>query len=216
MSEPAVRLPRVSKGKRPQFFNDPAIDQMMTFIIELSAEVSVLYDRVDTVERLLESKGTVSRADIENYRAPEAVEAERANRRDGYLKRVFRMHPPQPVKISASKPTATPAPKAKKQKPKAKTKPKSKPKQKPRSAAKPVRAVETLVQHVASTTYGDLPATAIKSAKIFIYDTFACALAGTTGPATSDVLNAAKLWGTGDEASVWGQDVRLPAPVPRW
>jgi len=136
MSEPAVRLPRVSKGKRPQFFNDPAIDQMMTFIIELSAEVSVLYDRVDTVERLLESKGTVSRADIENYRAPEAVEAERANRRDGYLKRVFRMHPPQPVKISASKPTAAPAPKtkpapkAKKQKPKAKTKPKSKPKAK--------------------------------------------------------------------------------------
>jgi len=75
-----------------------------------------------------------------------------------------------------------------------------------------VQAVETLVQHVASTTYGDLPATAIKSAKIFIYDTFACALAGTTGPATSDVLNAAKLWGRGEEASVWGQDVRLPAP----
>jgi hypothetical protein len=92
MSTPTVRLPRVAKGKRPQFFDDPAIDQMMTFIIELSAEVSVVYDRLDTVERLLDAKGTVSRADIEAYRANETVEAERMARRDGYLKRVFRMH----------------------------------------------------------------------------------------------------------------------------
>ena len=92
MPETQVRLPRVSKGKRPQFFDDPAIDQMMTFIIELSAEVSVVYDRLDTVERLLDTKGTISRADIEAYRAPDAVEAERMARRDAYLKRVFRMH----------------------------------------------------------------------------------------------------------------------------
>lgn len=129
MTEPAIRLPRVSKGKRPSFFNDPAIDQMMTFIIELSAEVSVLFDRVDTVERLLDAKGTVSRADIENYRAPDAVEAERAQRRDGYLKRVFRMHPPAPVKIAAAK--AAPKTTAAKAKPKAKpTKAKAKPKTK--------------------------------------------------------------------------------------
>jgi hypothetical protein len=92
MPETQIRLPRVAKGKRPQFFDDPAIDQMMTFILELSAEVSVLYDRLDTVERLLDAKGTVARADIENYRAPDAVETERMARRDAYLKRVFRMH----------------------------------------------------------------------------------------------------------------------------
>jgi len=122
MPETQVRLPRVAKGKRQQFFDDPAIDQMMTFIIELSAEVSVVYDRLDTVERLLETKGTVSRADIEAYRANEAVEAERMARRDAYLKRVFRMHqnsaPEKPAKA-----VAKPAPKAKaktKAKPKAK------------------------------------------------------------------------------------------------
>lgn len=107
MSTPAIRLPRVSKGKRPQFFDDPAIDQMMTFIIELAAEVSVLFDRVDTVERLLDSKGTVSRADIENYRGDDKVEAERAQRRDGYLKRVFRMHQNAvPMKAKPAKPKA--------------------------------------------------------------------------------------------------------------
>jgi hypothetical protein len=131
MSDAPVRLPRVSKGKRPQYFQDPAIDQMMTFIIELSAEVSVLYDRVDTVERLLDSKGTISRSDIEAYRAPAPIEAERAARRDAYLKRVFRLHAPQergPAPMAAA---SKPAPK--KTKPKAKAKPKSKPKAKPKA-----------------------------------------------------------------------------------
>jgi hypothetical protein len=112
MPETQIRLPRVAKGKRPQFFDDPAIDQMMTFIIELSAEVSVLYDRVDTVERLLDAKGTISRTDIENYRAPDAVETERMARRDGYLKRVFRMHQTSSV-AKVAKPKAKPAPKVK-------------------------------------------------------------------------------------------------------
>jgi hypothetical protein len=125
MPETQVRLPRVAKGKRPQFFNDPAIDQMMTFIIELSAEVSVVYDRLDTVERLLDSKGTVSRADIEAYRANDVVEAERMARRDAYLKRVFRMHqnsaPEKPAKGAMK---AAPKP-ATKQKTKTKTKAKN-------------------------------------------------------------------------------------------
>ncbi len=95
MSNPStapIKLPRVAKGKRPQFFDDPAIDQMMTFIIELATEVSVVYDRLDTVERLLETKGTITKADVEAYRPDDTIEAERMARRDAYLKRVFRMH----------------------------------------------------------------------------------------------------------------------------
>jgi hypothetical protein len=88
-----VKLPRETRGKRPHFFEDPALDQMMTFLIELTTEVSVMRERLDTVERLLESDGKVTRATLEAYRAPPEVEAERAGWRDAYLKRVFRMHP---------------------------------------------------------------------------------------------------------------------------
>ncbi|MDE0800251.1 MAG: hypothetical protein OSB02_05870 [Rhodospirillaceae bacterium] len=91
-AESKVTLPRDAKGKRSVFFDDPAIDQIMTFILELSAEVSVVYDRMDTVERLLDEKGTISRDDIEAYRPNEGVEAARNGRREAYLKRVFRMH----------------------------------------------------------------------------------------------------------------------------
>lgn len=89
----SVSLPRTTQGKRPQFFDDPAIDQMMTFMIELATEVSVVRERLDTIERLLETQGSVTRAAIEAFIPSATLEAERAGARDAYLKRVFRMHP---------------------------------------------------------------------------------------------------------------------------
>lgn len=93
-ASPGVTLPRDSKGKRPGFFDDPSLDQMMTFLLELMAETSALRDRVDTIERLIEEHGQVTRADIEGYRAPPAIEAERTEWRKGFIERVLRMHVP--------------------------------------------------------------------------------------------------------------------------
>ena len=89
-----VKLSRQTRGKRPSFFEDPAIDQMMTFFIELTTEVAVLRERLDTVERLLERDGKVTRAAIEAYQADAQVEVERTAWRDAYMKRVMRMHAP--------------------------------------------------------------------------------------------------------------------------
>jgi hypothetical protein len=90
-----IELPRVTKGKRPYFFDDPNIDQMMTFILELLTEVSVVRERMDTIERLLDSKTSISRADIEDYRPDADAEAERVAWRDAYIKRVLRLHVPE-------------------------------------------------------------------------------------------------------------------------
>lgn len=96
MTESAsVSLPRSAKGKRPHFFDDPSIDQVMTFLLELMAETSTLRDRVDTIERLLDERGQVTRADIEEYRAPPPVESERTAWRKGFVERVLRMHAPE-------------------------------------------------------------------------------------------------------------------------
>ena len=89
-----VKLPRVSKGKRPRFFDDPAIDQVMTFLLELMAETSSLRERIDTIERLLDEKGSVSRADIENYRPDATGEAERSAWNQAFIRRVMRFHDP--------------------------------------------------------------------------------------------------------------------------
>ena len=90
-----VKLPRSSKGKRSQFYDDPAIDQMMTFMLELMAEVSSLHERVDTVERLLDERGLVTRADIEAYKPSPEVESQRTAWTQGFTQRVLRMHDPR-------------------------------------------------------------------------------------------------------------------------
>ena len=92
MNESTVKFARHAKGKRPQFFDSPETDQMMTFIIELTTEVSVLSERLNTIERLLDARGTINRQDIEDYIPDADMEAERMRARQALIERVFRMH----------------------------------------------------------------------------------------------------------------------------
>lgn len=89
-----VRLPRHSKGSRPNFFEDPSTDQIMTFFLELMAEVTALRERIDTIEGLLEKQGSLSREEVENFFPTAADNARRAAWTDAFIKRVMRFHQP--------------------------------------------------------------------------------------------------------------------------
>lgn len=80
-----------AKGERPAFFNDPQIDKLLAIIMALAGEVCVLRERLDTIERLAEVKGLVSRQDIEAYTADETSAAEREQWRAEYLERILRV-----------------------------------------------------------------------------------------------------------------------------
>ncbi len=82
--------PTRAKGPLPQYFDDPAIDQLHSALLALAAELSVAYDRIDTLERLLEQKGALARADIEHYEPDEASLRERAARREALVARLLR------------------------------------------------------------------------------------------------------------------------------
>lgn len=86
---PTVRLPSHSKGKRPEFYDDPAIDQLFAIVTALTAEISVAFDRIDTLERLLVSARTLSKKAIEQFMPDATAEQERATQRDELLQRVF-------------------------------------------------------------------------------------------------------------------------------
>jgi hypothetical protein len=90
-----VKLPRLTKGKRPYFFEDQSVDQVMTFILELMTEVMVLRDRQDTLERMLDQKGTVNREDLRRYIPDGEIEAERNTERTAFINRVLRIHQPE-------------------------------------------------------------------------------------------------------------------------
>jgi hypothetical protein len=84
------RIARVAKGKKPQYFSDPAIDKLLWMTITLMEELSVTRDRLDAVERLLDRKRVLSRQSIERYVPDAKTAADRAARRAAYVDRVLR------------------------------------------------------------------------------------------------------------------------------
>lgn len=92
-------LPRETKGHRPQFFDDPAVDQIMTFFMGLMTEVMVLRDRQETLERTLDQKGVIERVDMRDSLPPPEFEAERAADNAAFIERVLRIHAPERWKV---------------------------------------------------------------------------------------------------------------------
>lgn len=85
----SVALPRISKGRRPQFYDQVAIDQLMAIVTALTAETSVAFDRIDTLERLLAAAGVLETARVESYRPNADIEEARRAKREELIRRVF-------------------------------------------------------------------------------------------------------------------------------
>ena len=90
-AESPTELLRTAKGKRPQYFSDPDVDRLLAIIVPLIGEVSVLRDRLDTVERLAEKHGLFAQEEIENFVPAESAQKARDAWREQYLDRVFRI-----------------------------------------------------------------------------------------------------------------------------
>lgn len=81
---------RRAKGKRPEYFEDPALDRLYSTVFALAAEVSALRERQDTIERLLDAKGALSREDIEAYEPDREAGEERGLATRAYVARIMR------------------------------------------------------------------------------------------------------------------------------
>lgn len=89
-SAPKAKVGRVARGKKPQYFSDPAIDKLLWITLTLMEELSVTRDRLDAVERLLDSKRLLALRAIEDYKPDAKTAALRAARRAAYIERVLR------------------------------------------------------------------------------------------------------------------------------
>ena len=79
-----------AKGKRPEYFEDPATERLLSIVMALVGEVSVLRQRLDTVERLSEAKGGVAQAEIEAFVPDKDAAYERGALTKAYIARVMR------------------------------------------------------------------------------------------------------------------------------
>jgi len=86
-----IELRKQAKGARPQFFADPASDKLLAITMALAGEVAVLKTRSDTLERLMEEKGVLSRDEINKFNPSKEVLSERDAWNEEYLGRVLRI-----------------------------------------------------------------------------------------------------------------------------
>lgn len=80
-----------SKGGRPYFLEDPAVERVLNIAMAIATEVAVVHERMDTIERLLESKGILSRQDIEKYVPDETAAEERQGWHARFSARILRI-----------------------------------------------------------------------------------------------------------------------------
>ena len=82
-------MKRDSRGKRPQFYDNPALDQMMSMIMVLAGECSVLADEIDSMKRVFARRGIDLAAEIKALKLDDAMLEEREARRQQMLERLF-------------------------------------------------------------------------------------------------------------------------------
>lgn len=81
---------RENQVPNPHFFDDPNTDRLITMVMELASEVSVMRDRMDTQERLLSRKGIIEQADMENLSLTNEELKAREDWRSRFLDRILK------------------------------------------------------------------------------------------------------------------------------
>jgi hypothetical protein len=76
--------------KRPYFLT-PEVERVLVVSMAVAQELAVARARIDTLERLLERKGVLTRAEIEAFEPSAAEATERGQWTQEYLARVLRI-----------------------------------------------------------------------------------------------------------------------------
>lgn len=80
-----------SKGQRPYFFNDPAVERVLNITMAIAMEHAVTRERLDTIERLLAAKGILSQSEIDAYEPDKIAAEERQQWQAEYIARILRI-----------------------------------------------------------------------------------------------------------------------------
>jgi len=75
---------------------------------------------------------------------------------------------------------------------------------------------EIFAKFSSSLQVSDLPKSVLEAAKLNVYDTLACSIAGFRAPGVQEVLDLVRDWGGKPEAEVLWTDLRVPAPQAAW
>ena len=80
-----------AKGGRPYFLEDPAVERVLNITMAVATELAVTRERLDTIERLLESKGLLSKEEINAFIPDDKAAEERQLAHARYVAKILRI-----------------------------------------------------------------------------------------------------------------------------
>ena len=89
--DPLAQAGEKARGKRPWFLDSQDGERVLNIVMAVAQELDVMRQRVDTVERLLDKNGAVTRADIEAFKPSKEESEERGAWTQEYLARILRI-----------------------------------------------------------------------------------------------------------------------------
>jgi len=105
-----ARLPRKASGRRNRFFETEGMDELVAMVLELTAEVSTLRQRLYVTERVLEGHGLAIGEQVEAWQPTERDERIMAEERERLLATVLRtLESPEPEAEAQAEPQAEPS-----------------------------------------------------------------------------------------------------------
>ncbi|MFK8051455.1 MAG: hypothetical protein AB8F65_00665 [Woeseiaceae bacterium] len=84
------RMPLSARGRRPAFFENKAIDSMVTMMLELSAELWVVKERQRALEDLLETSSPGLAEKMQAWQPDDEMAAALAAERQNFLRTILR------------------------------------------------------------------------------------------------------------------------------
>ena len=80
-----------ARGKRPYFLEDADVERVLSIAMAIAGELAVLRQRLDTIEELLETRGSLTREEIDAFVPSPAHAEERGRWQQEYLARILRI-----------------------------------------------------------------------------------------------------------------------------
>ena len=74
---------------KKSFLSNPDVDKVMRVVISLAQETSILKDRLSLMEILMDSKGYITRDDLQNYQLSEIQREELKKETDKFINNVM-------------------------------------------------------------------------------------------------------------------------------
>jgi len=109
LSAIAKAAAETAAGERPYFLEHPDCDRLLAMLLAAAGQISVLYERLDTLTRVLEQKGVLDAAELEAFSPDAAAQAARLEWDEAFVRRLMRVLTAEQEAIKRAAATPEPA-----------------------------------------------------------------------------------------------------------